>query len=66
MAKKSFNGYWTAKDGSAYVFIDRTYKAGYVTGIRYFKRDGKEIIDMQPFKRTYDEMLAEYEKGMNT
>lgn len=64
MKPKKFNGYWTKKDGSEYIFVEKTFKAGYVTGIRYFKRDGKEIISMIPVKETFEDLLSGYTKGM--
>lgn len=65
MKQKRLNGYWTKNDGSCYVFVVRVYKAGYVTGFRYFKRpDGKEVIDTKPFRATHEEIERDYIKGM--
>jgi hypothetical protein len=64
MKPKRLNGYWTAKDGSCYIFVEKVFKAGHVTGFRYFRIDGREVIDMNPFKVSQEELVRDYEKGM--
>lgn len=68
---KRLNGYWTKKDMSCYVFIEKVFtngkKAGTVRGMRYFIRpDGKEVIDANPFVISQEELKRDYSKGMKT
>lgn len=60
MAKERLNGYWTRKYGGHYVFVDRVYKKGYVTGRKYYKTDEGEV--MGDFRATHEELKRDYLK----
>lgn len=70
MLVKRLNGYWTKKDMSCYVFIERVYekgkKAGMATGMRYFIQDGREVFDLNRFSIDQEELQRDYVKGMKT
>ena len=62
-AKEKLNGYWDRKgDPGEYVVITRVYKKGVATGFRYFIRDGREVIDINPFKIDIEDLKKLYEK----
>ncbi|MDW8515098.1 hypothetical protein [Priestia flexa] len=63
MKKGSLNGYWTSKeDKNRYVFVERVFKKGYVTGFSYLKVADGEVISS--LKITHDELQEQYEKGL--
>jgi hypothetical protein len=57
---KSLNGRWySITDPAVSLFIDKTYKKGYVTGFKYRKlKDGGEIHAQ--YKGTYEELQTYY------
>lgn len=61
MGKEKLNGYWTKKFGGHYVYIERVYKQGYVTGFKYWKNDEGHQIQGQ-IRLTHDELKENYLK----
>jgi hypothetical protein len=64
MSKPRLHGYWVNKENpNITVFVEKVYKAGYVTGFKYEKLpDGGELI-YPPFKVTWDELQEKFERG---
>jgi hypothetical protein len=64
--KESLNGYWTNKSNSnIYVFIEKTFKKGYVTGFEYEKlSDGGEKIFAGGFNCTVEDLKEHFERGL--
>jgi hypothetical protein len=61
---KSLNGYWTNKaDKNCYVYVERVFKKGYVTGFSYLKVSDGEVISQ--LKITHEELQEQYERGLN-
>lgn len=67
MPKEDLNGYWTNKENpNIYVFVEKTFKKGYVTGFQYEKlSNGGEKIFYPGIKLTHDELKEQYERGLN-
>lgn len=62
---KSLNGYWTCKaDNNRYIYVEKTFKKGYVTGFSYLSVDGKTVISTTPLKITHEELQNQYEKEL--
>jgi hypothetical protein len=66
MAKERLHGYWTSKENpNIYVFVEKVYKAGYVTGVMYERLEGGgEKIFFPGLKCTHEELLEKYERGL--
>jgi len=61
MTKQKLNGYWVSKsDPNVYIYVDRVYKKGYVTGFWYKKIPEGELAS--PLKITHEELLEQYER----
>lgn len=61
MAKERLNGYWYHKEyPKVYVYVDRVYKAGYVTGVHYEKTDGGEVAS--ELRVTHELLKALYKR----
>ena len=71
MNPSKLGGFWTKKDMTCYLFIERIYetgkKSGMASGTRYFIRnDGKEVTDKGKFVIDQQELKRDYVKGMKT
>lgn len=64
MAKERLNGYWTSKaDKAVYIFVEKVYKKGYVTGLTYRRTDDGEVF-LPPFKMLTEELTSGYVQGL--
>jgi hypothetical protein len=62
---KSLNGYWTSKiDPNRYIYVERVFKKGYVTGFSYLKIAKGEVVGA--LKITHEELQRDYERGLNS
>lgn len=61
---KSLNGYWTSViDPCRYIYVERVFKKGYVTGFSYLRLgEGKEVVGA--LKITHEELQRDYERGL--
>ncbi|WP_281998651.1 hypothetical protein [Priestia flexa] len=59
--KETLNGRWVHKENlDKTLFVERVYKAGYITGFGYLKTEKGEVISQQ--KLTHDELKRDYKK----
>lgn len=65
MPKQKLNGYWTNKaNPDMYIFVEKVFKKGYVTGFKYSKNaEGKEVIHLDGLKITHEELERDYERN---
>ncbi|WP_257064241.1 hypothetical protein [Priestia megaterium] len=59
MAKERLNGYWVSKKyPNMTLYVERVYKAGYVTGFGYLKSEEGELISKE--KMSHEELKNDY------
>lgn len=71
MLPNRMGGFWTKKDMSCYVFIERLHdsgkRKGQASGTRYFiTATGKEVTDKVKFYINQEDLPRDYHKGMKT